>query len=84
MRKHSGIKVDRVEGDRSPFILKGAALSARVTDFLMEKGISTVGQWRHMGPTYHFEVAISAGGVYDSFNWTTSQLKRVRICLLGF
>ncbi|KAI8664650.1 HET domain-containing protein [Fusarium keratoplasticum] len=60
----------------SPFTLSGSGLSDRVTDFLMENRISNIAEWHNWRPTFHFELAVSAGGPTDSFEWMSTQLTR--------
>ncbi|KAJ3456983.1 hypothetical protein MRS44_014124 [Fusarium solani] len=63
-------------GDSSPFTLAGVKLSAKMTDFLVANGIQEASRWRSSYPTYHIELAISAGDIDAPFSWKSAQVDR--------
>lgn len=64
-------------GDSSPFTLSGVKLSAKMSDFLVASGTQEASRWRSSYPTYHLELAISAGDIDAPFSWKSAQVDRV-------
>lgn len=51
----------------------------KVTKLLYKRGWQSLAQYDGKAPTYHFDVGVSVGGLDDTFEWGTSQLRMVRV-----
>ncbi|KAL6354194.1 hypothetical protein LRP88_12528 [Fusarium phalaenopsidis] len=47
-----------------------------MADFLVANGIQEASRWRSSYPTYHLELAISAGDIDAPFSWKSAQVDR--------
>ena len=61
----------------SPFTIRDRQASKAVTNFLVENGRPEAKRWEQTFPTYHFEIAPSAGGWHSPFVWQSNSLERV-------
>jgi hypothetical protein len=70
----------------SPFVISNRNASKKVTNFLLRYGQSYSPSWRAdlqaTLPTYHFEIAVTAGNKTSSFVSTSAQLDRVSFSVI--
>lgn len=53
-------------------------IAKKVTGLLHKRGWQSLAQYDQEPPTYHFDVGVSVGGLDDTFEWGSSQLRMVR------
>lgn len=56
--------------------MSGPLITEKVTELLSKRGWKSLAQC-HTKRAYHFDVGVSAGGMDDKFEWSTSQLRMV-------
>lgn len=76
LRTRAGLPAPEKSSGKAAFTIAGAHALA-VTKLLITQGYSQAEIWKDMKPTYHFEVAASAGDADSTFIWSTGELKRV-------
>lgn len=78
LRSRAGLKCTDDFGDRAPFTMTGLRASRAVRRFLVENGYTEASQWDQTSPTYHFDIAPSAGDWHSPFACSTSKLELMR------
>ena len=63
--------------DHAPFTFTRKNTADTFTDFLSHIGFSNARLWKEFPPTYHIEVAATAGDVFAPFVWSVPQFERV-------
>lgn len=59
--------------------MSDVVISKKIAEFLYKKGWQAVRDLMHQSPVFHFDVAVSAGGLGDVFQYRASQLRRVSV-----
>jgi hypothetical protein len=64
--------------ENAAFTFTGRDTAETFTDFLTHIGYLNARLWKGFPPTYHIEVAATAGNVFAPFVWSVPQFERVR------
>lgn len=78
LRTRAGLPEFLENTHHASFTMSGPVITGKVTELLTKRGWKGLAQ----GSTrriYHFDVGVSAGGLDDKFEWSTSQLRMVRV-----
>ncbi|KAI7779775.1 hypothetical protein LA080_000372 [Diaporthe eres] len=57
------------------FTMSEPGIAKKVTELLYKRGWQSLVQYDREPPTYHFDVGVSVGGLDDTFEWGSSQLR---------
>jgi hypothetical protein len=73
---HGPFKASSLENAAFTFTRRDTAET--FTHFLIHIGYLNAALWKRLPPTYHIEVAATAGNVFAPFVWSVPQFERVR------
>lgn len=79
LRTRAGLPEFHTKTHHGSFTMSDPEIAKSVTRLLYKRGWQSIAQYGQASPTYHFDVGVSAGGLDDTFEWGTSQLRMVRL-----